>query len=130
MNTRLDRLAYEDLVKAQIAEEHVQKSLFERHKKYEANTTFLPRLDGGLAQGSTNSSGVATTGQESNNPPGRVIKSIAAELDRFEMDSATFPEEPILRSLSAKEPKRSNAGAPRSDSLPAIRGAQNNPNYR
>lgn len=113
-------------MKAQIAEEHVQKSLFERHKKYEANTTFLPRLDGALAQGSsTNSSVIAGSGHESNYPPGRAVKSIAAELERFEMDSGTFPEEPILRSRSAKQPQRvKNGNAPRSDSLPAIRGIQ------
>ena len=112
-------------MKAQIAEEQLQKSLFERHKKYDVNTTFLPRLDGGsLAQGSSNS-----VADSANPPPGRVVKSLAKELEQFELDSHKFPEEPVLRSRSAKQAggrqnSKPGVAAPRSGSLPAIAGAQ------
>lgn len=88
-----------------------QKQLHERHKKYEANTTFLPRLDGhGGQQQGTGQRGLSGA---RNNPPGRVVKNLASELEQLEEHSASFPEEPILRSRSAKQTVRFQAAGTR-----------------
>lgn len=107
---RLELIAQADYRKAVEEEESVQKKLFEIHKKYEANTTFLPRLDA-QSQVSGAGSGVGVI-DEKKMKPGVVVKSIGVELEQFERESGKFPEEPVLRSRSARQASRiSKAGA-------------------
>ena len=91
----------DDVRKAIENEEEIQKQLFERHKRYDVNTTFLPRLD---APQSVNKEQQGLVNGNANH--GVNVKSIAAELDQFEQDSETFPLEPLLRSKSARQAKR------------------------
>lgn len=105
----------EEYRKAVEAAENLQKQLFERHKKYDVNTTFLPRLDGlppqHTAGGSGGGGGNGRRGpKDGANPPGRVVKSLASEIEQLEESSAHFPEEPVLRSRSAKQAVRFKAG--------------------
>lgn len=105
----------------------MQKRLFERHKKYDANTTFLPRLDApSLASGSTAGVGVI---DEKKMKPGAVVKSIAVELEQFERESGNFPEEPVLRSRSARQATRkAAAGAVQGGGALPVIGSQQRQN--
>lgn len=86
------------------AAEERKKKLFERHKKYDVNTTFLPRLDGAVQR----EKGLSDDNSQN---PGRVVKNLATELEQLEMHSTSFPEDPILRSRSAKQQQRKIAAA-------------------
>lgn len=104
---------FENAVKA--AEER-QKKLFERHKKYDVNTTFLPRLDGAMQR----EKGLSDDNSQN---PGRVVKNLATELEQLEMHSTSFPEDPILRSRSAKQQQRKIAAAAVGGGKPAVQSA-------
>lgn len=98
---RLNQVAQGEYRQAVREAEERQKQLSERHKKYDVNTTFLPKLDGGASQASSQ----RRNGQTAT-PPGRVVKNLGRELAQLEADSASFPEEPVLRSRSARQVAR------------------------
>ena len=98
---RLNQVAQDEYRQAVREAEERQKQLSERHKKYDVNTTFLPKLDGGASQASSQ----RRNGQTAT-PPGRVVKNLGRELAQLEADSASFPEEPVLRSRSARQVAR------------------------
>ena len=98
---RLNQVAQDEYRQAVREAEERQKQLSERHKKYDVNTTFLPKLDGGASQASSQ----RRNGQTAT-PPGRVVKNLGRELAQLEADSSSFPEEPVLRSRSARQVAR------------------------
>jgi hypothetical protein len=115
---RLLTVEQQDFQNAVKAAEERQKKLFERHKKYDVNTTFLPRLDGAVPR----EKGLGDEGSQG--AAGRVVKSLATELEQLEMHSTSFPEDPILRSRSAKQQQRKiSAAAGAASNKPAVRSA-------
>jgi hypothetical protein len=100
---RIFQLQQEDLRKIAEEEERLQKGLMQNHKKYEANSTFLPRLDGPRHAAAGAGGGGASSGV----PPNKAkqpVKTIAEELEQMEQDSVEFPLAPVLvqRSRSAR----------------------------
>lgn len=127
---RLEQIAQADYRKAVEEEENVQKRLFEIHKKYDANTTFLPRLDApSQVSGAGSRAGVGVI-DDKKMKPNVVVKSIAVELEQFERESGNFPEEPVLRSRSARLATRNKvassgaACAAGSSQMPAVSAPQ------